>query len=145
MRADLMRLSALEFEPGSAFNYSNNNVSLRQFIVERITATTFNRFVVERMFRPCGMTSSTLNPSADAPKIAKSFNNFFRQDPTDVPITGRRPRRNLPGIRTKCVAPNVLRARVLEERRVLERPACDISVLRNRTIQPTQTTGLGER
>jgi len=38
-----MRLSALEFEPGSAFNYSNNNVSLRQFIVERITATTFNR------------------------------------------------------------------------------------------------------
>ena len=80
-----MRLSALEFEPGSAFNYSNNNVSLRQFIVERITATTFNRFVVERMFRPCGMTSSTLNPSADAPKIAKSFNNFSRQDRRTCP------------------------------------------------------------
>lgn len=88
VRADLMRLSALEFEPGSAFDYSNNNVSLRQFVVERLTATTFNRFVEEKMFHPCGMTSSTLNPSADAPKVAKSFNNVFRQDPTDVPVTG---------------------------------------------------------
>jgi CubicO group peptidase (beta-lactamase class C family) len=88
VRADLMRVSALEFEPGSAFSYSNNNVSLRQFIVERITGPTFNRYVMENMYRPCGMDSSTLNPPADTLRIAKSFNNFFRQDPTDVPITG---------------------------------------------------------
>jgi CubicO group peptidase (beta-lactamase class C family) len=88
VKADLMHLSALDFEPGSAFSYSNNNVSLRQFIIERITAMPFNRYVMEKMYRPCGMVSSTLNPPTDTPRIAKSFNNDFTQDPTDVPITG---------------------------------------------------------
>ncbi|HEY9227261.1 MAG TPA: serine hydrolase domain-containing protein [Gemmatimonadaceae bacterium] len=86
--ADLMRLSALEFEPGSAFSYSNNNVSLRQFVIERIMGVPFNQYVAENMFRRCKMTSSVLNPPAAASAIAKSFNNGFRQDPTDVPITG---------------------------------------------------------
>jgi CubicO group peptidase (beta-lactamase class C family) len=88
VHADLMRLSTLDFEPGSAFSYSNNDVSLRQFIVERLTGLSFNTFVERNIYRPCGMTSSTLNPSSDAIFIAKSFNNGFGQDPTDVPITG---------------------------------------------------------
>ena len=88
VHADLLRLSRLDFEPGSTFSYSNNNVSLRQFIVERLTGMPFNTFVDRNIYRPCGMTSSTLNPSSDAMFITKSFNNGFGQDPTEVPITG---------------------------------------------------------
>lgn len=86
--ADLLRVTALESEPGATFSYTNNNVSLRQFIVERLTGMPFNTFVERHIYSTCGMTSSTLNPPADAALIAKSFNNGFGQDPTDVPITG---------------------------------------------------------
>jgi CubicO group peptidase (beta-lactamase class C family) len=86
--ADLLKITTLESDPGTTFSYTNNNVSLRQFIVERLTGALFNTFVERRIFPPCGMTSSTLNPASDAPFIAKSFNNGFGQDPTDVPITG---------------------------------------------------------
>lgn len=86
--ADLQRVDSLGFPPGTRFDYSNNNVELRQFVVERITGETFNSFAASRQFARCDMTSSVMNPGQREPDIARSFSDDLVGDPTDMPISG---------------------------------------------------------
>jgi CubicO group peptidase (beta-lactamase class C family) len=85
---DLKQLNKLNFNSGSNYYYNNNNVLLRQFIIERITKMPFNDYVCQFIFKPCEMNSAVMNPSGIAKNIAKSFNNDFVEDPTDLPISG---------------------------------------------------------
>lgn len=48
----------IQFEPGSAFNYSNTNYVLLGMILERETKLGFAELVEERLFSPLGMDSS---------------------------------------------------------------------------------------
>jgi len=86
--ADLQKIDSLSFPPGTRFDYSNNNVELRQFVVERITGETFNSFATTRQLARCGMTSSVMNPGPDENDIARSFSDDLGSDPTNMPITG---------------------------------------------------------
>lgn len=47
---------ALEFEPGSAYNYSNSGYFLLGAIIEKISGDTYAKFVEKRLFLPLGMT-----------------------------------------------------------------------------------------
>jgi len=85
---DLKKIDTLLFEPGTNSNYNNNNVLLRQFIVQKITGMPFNLFAEKYIFAPCNMYSSLMNPSKDVKDIAKSFTDDFIEDPTDLPISG---------------------------------------------------------
>jgi CubicO group peptidase (beta-lactamase class C family) len=85
---DLKHLDTLRFNPGSNYYYNNNNVLLRQFVVERITKMPFNSYVDKYIFKPCSMNSAIMNPLGNTKNIAKSYNNDFVEDPTDLPISG---------------------------------------------------------
>jgi CubicO group peptidase (beta-lactamase class C family) len=86
--ADIRGFPALQFEPGAQYAYTYNNVMLRQFIVEKITGMSFNDYVRQRVFRPCGMKRALLNAAPAAPKLARAFNGERKEDSTDMPVTG---------------------------------------------------------
>lgn len=86
--ADIRKLPELQFEPGTKYAYTYNNVMLRQFIVEKITGMSFNDYVRERIFKPCEMKHALLNAAPDAPLLARAFNAERKEDSTDMPVTG---------------------------------------------------------
>lgn len=61
-KADLLwlvgRQKALNHQPGAEFFYNNTGYALLAIVVERVSGTPFRQFVIERIFRPLGMTRS---------------------------------------------------------------------------------------
>ena len=85
---DLKLIDTLDFKPGTKYDYNNNNLFLRQFIVERITGMSFKSYVEKFLFKRCKMNTSVMTPFENEKNIAKGFNNNLVQDKTDLPITG---------------------------------------------------------
>ncbi len=84
----LMAIDTLDFKPGTNYDYNNNNIFLRQFIVERLTGMNYKTYVEKFIFKPCKMNSSVMTPFENEENIAKGFNNNLVPDKTDLPITG---------------------------------------------------------
>jgi CubicO group peptidase (beta-lactamase class C family) len=59
--AILARQRAPNFEPGTAYLYSNTGYMLLSVIVERVTQKRFSEFAHERILRPLGMRSSLVH------------------------------------------------------------------------------------
>ncbi len=85
---DLKLIDTLDFKPGTKYDYNNNNLFLRQFIVGRITGMSFKSYVEKFIFKRCKMNSAVMTPFENEKNIAKGFNNNLVQDKTDLPITG---------------------------------------------------------
>jgi CubicO group peptidase (beta-lactamase class C family) len=65
--------------PGSAAEYTDWNMVLMQFIIERITGQTLDQFVEARVFGPLGMRDTWYNPpEAMKPRIAPTETEDFR-------------------------------------------------------------------
>jgi CubicO group peptidase (beta-lactamase class C family) len=45
----------LDFQPGEKYSYSNSGFVLPGYITERITGTSYEKFVTENLFQPLGM------------------------------------------------------------------------------------------
>jgi CubicO group peptidase (beta-lactamase class C family) len=84
----LMLIDTLDFKPGTNYDYNNNNIFLRQFIVERLTKMPFKTYAEKFIFKPCEMDLAELTPLVGEENIAKGFNNNLVPDKTDLPITG---------------------------------------------------------
>lgn len=84
----LMLIDTLDFRPGTNYDYNNNNIFLRQFIVERLTGMSYKSYAEKFIFKPCKMNSSVLTPFENEKNIAKGFNNNLVPDKTDLPLTG---------------------------------------------------------
>ncbi|AZA78014.1 class A beta-lactamase-related serine hydrolase [Chryseobacterium sp. G0186] len=84
----LQLVDSLDFKPGTQYDYHNNNLFLRQFIIERLTGMPFNRYAEKFIFKPCKMTSSVMTPFENEKNIAQGFNNSAVADKADLPITG---------------------------------------------------------
>jgi CubicO group peptidase (beta-lactamase class C family) len=54
----------LKSVPGSEMVYSDWDMILTQLVIEKITGTTLDRFVDEKVFRPLGMTSTMFTPDS---------------------------------------------------------------------------------
>lgn len=54
----LSRQTALNFEPGTEWSYSNSGYNLMAVIVDRVSGTSFADFSRERIFEPLGMTDT---------------------------------------------------------------------------------------
>ena len=66
-------------EPGSAAEYTDWNMVLMQFIIERITGQTLDQFVEARIFGPLGMRDTRYNPPESMkPRIAPTETEDFR-------------------------------------------------------------------
>jgi CubicO group peptidase (beta-lactamase class C family) len=86
--ADLMKLAKLDFAPGTNYNYNNNNVFLQRRIIEKITGTSFNKFVEDKLLKPTGMTTAVIDPDDNTPLMAVSYNNKLQKGEFIYPITG---------------------------------------------------------
>ena len=51
----LVRTMRLQFQPGEKWQYSNSNYLLLGHLIERISGKPYDRFLIERVFRPIGM------------------------------------------------------------------------------------------
>ncbi len=54
----LSRQTALNFEPGHEYSYSNSGFNLQAIIVGRVSGTSFAEFSKERIFEPLGMRNT---------------------------------------------------------------------------------------
>src|SRR5262249_34145095 len=54
------RRLAIHFEPGSRFAYSGEGIVLLQLVVETITKTSIDELMESRVFRPLGMTRTSM-------------------------------------------------------------------------------------
>lgn len=62
------------FAPGERYAYCNTGYYLLGMIIEKASGTPYGMFVAERIFKPLGMTSSSLDDYADArPNRAKGY------------------------------------------------------------------------
>lgn len=50
----------LNFKPGAEYSYSNSGYNLAAIIVERVSKQKFGAFLQERLFKPLGMTNSSI-------------------------------------------------------------------------------------
>ncbi|RZJ52482.1 MAG: class A beta-lactamase-related serine hydrolase, partial [Flavobacterium sp.] len=84
----LMKTESLDFEPGTRYDYNNNNVFLQRRIIEKITGMSFNSFVIKKMLRPIGIKNGVVDPDEKEVFFAKSFNNQGKQDLIKYNISG---------------------------------------------------------
>ncbi|QDK78868.1 beta-lactamase family protein [Spirosoma sp. KCTC 42546] len=85
---DLMAISQLDFVPGSSYAYNNNNTFMRRQLVEKISGMRFKDFVEQRMLKKAGLKEGIVDPTDADSLLAKSFNNNFKQDKLQAPISG---------------------------------------------------------
>ena len=73
--AACVRNRHLNFAPGSRFLYSNTNFLLLGHIIERVSKMKLGDFLAERIFKPLGMSRTTLAPEIDAviPDLATGY------------------------------------------------------------------------
>ena len=84
----LKQMDTLDFKPGTKYDYNNNNIFLRHFIIERITGMSYKNYVEKLIFKPSKLDATVMGPFENEKNIAKGFNTNLKQDKTDLPITG---------------------------------------------------------
>jgi CubicO group peptidase (beta-lactamase class C family) len=84
----LMSVEKLDFKPGTDYDYNNNNIFLRHFIIERLTGISFKKHAEQFIFKPLDMNSSVMTPLENEKNITKGFKNNLVQDAAEIPITG---------------------------------------------------------
>jgi CubicO group peptidase (beta-lactamase class C family) len=65
---DLLNLIAnepLDFPSGTRFKYSNTNYLLLGMLIQQLTKESYGEFLTQRLFRPLGMSQTTVNNSAE--------------------------------------------------------------------------------
>jgi CubicO group peptidase (beta-lactamase class C family) len=80
---------ALEFEPGSRWEYSNYGFLLLGVIVERVSRQSYYDYVRDRIFTPAGMTGSGSEP--EEPPVAGRAKGYMREGAAWVPNTATLP------------------------------------------------------
>lgn len=85
---DLQALQQLDFEPGSTYAYNNNNTFMRRRIIEKLSGLSFSDFVLQKILKPIGINNALIDPTDKVPLMAKAFNDDFKQDGLEVPISG---------------------------------------------------------
>ncbi|WP_343618420.1 serine hydrolase domain-containing protein [Flavobacterium sp.] len=79
---------ALDFEPGTRYDYNNNSVFLQRRIIEKITNMNFNSFVINKILKPIGIKNAVVDPDEKEALFAKAFNNKGKQDILKYNISG---------------------------------------------------------
>jgi CubicO group peptidase (beta-lactamase class C family) len=74
----------LQFEPGTAYAYSNCGINIGGRIIEIVSGKSYEDFMRERLFEPLGMRDTTSFPStAQVARIATSYSPNAAKDGLD--------------------------------------------------------------
>ena len=69
-----LRLTPLQFEPGSKYQYSNAGINTAGRIIEVVSGMPYEEFLDKRLFGPLGMKDTTFWPKpAQLARLAKSY------------------------------------------------------------------------
>ncbi len=75
---ELVRETALKFEPGSGFQYSGIAYNLLAIVCEKVAGKSFRELLKERIFLPLKMNDSSLNSNLDInPKRAYGYEYYL--------------------------------------------------------------------
>ncbi|WP_344924422.1 serine hydrolase [Aquimarina addita] len=86
---NLKNLSALDFEVGSGYLYSNNNIFLQRRIIEKISGLTFNQFIEQKILQPIGMNNTVIDHQYQNPNFVRGFNNSnINDDEQELKMSG---------------------------------------------------------
>lgn len=67
-------MTPLDFQPGSAYRYSNAGINTGARILEVVSGMSYEQFLDERLFQPLGMTDTTFWPSEEqVTRMATSY------------------------------------------------------------------------
>ena len=58
--APILQADSLKFEPGTQYEYSNPAFNALALIIEKVSGQPWRSFIAERIFKPAGMTTSTI-------------------------------------------------------------------------------------
>ena len=76
--------AAHDGEPGGAFRYGNGNYATLAAIVERVSGTSYERYLREHVWTPAGMRRVEHPAWSDAPGLAVAHARFSAADPLGV-------------------------------------------------------------
>ena len=85
---NLRALKQLDYPAGTHYAYSNNNTFLRRRVIEKVCGMSFNDFLGKKEFPRAGIRDAVIDPTDATPRVAKSFDANYKQDPMTVDITG---------------------------------------------------------
>lgn len=74
------------FRPGSASSYSNYNYALAGLVIERVSGLTYDDYLVNRIFKPLRMTSTTVRQPPLAEQAGDLARGYRWADGRHVPI-----------------------------------------------------------
>ncbi|MDE3236538.1 MAG: beta-lactamase family protein [Bacteroidota bacterium] len=83
---DLASKKEIEYNPGTGFHYGSAGLNIAARVCEVVTRKSFNQLMIEKIFRPLGMRSTTFqnenyslapNPSGGARSNAEEYMNFL--------------------------------------------------------------------
>jgi CubicO group peptidase (beta-lactamase class C family) len=89
VRVQSYAMLPLEFEPGSAYKYSNEGINTAGRIIEVVSGMPYEQFMKQRLFEPLGMKDTTFWPSPrQVRRLAKSYKpNSEKTGLEETPIT----------------------------------------------------------
>ena len=79
----MSRQKSLDFKPGAEYSYSNSGYNLAAIIVERVSKQKFGDFLKERLFKPLGMTHSSIRD--DYQRIVPDRAQAYSREGDDAP------------------------------------------------------------
>lgn len=85
---NLRALKQLDHPAGTHYAYNNNNTFLRRQVIEKISGMSFDEFITKKEFPKAGIHDAAIDPTNATPRIAKSFDANFKQDPMTLDISG---------------------------------------------------------
>jgi CubicO group peptidase (beta-lactamase class C family) len=75
----------LDFDPGTAWSYSNTGFIILGRIVERVSGQSFGDFLTDRILKPIGMTNTLYEPESNDGRLAAGYASFAVSPPEPVP------------------------------------------------------------
>ena len=81
--AMIKRQRGLNHLPGAEFAYNSSGYTLLAIVVERLSGVSFRRFIIDRMFKPLGMTRSEVQDDVSQ-LIAHRATGYWGHDPASL-------------------------------------------------------------
>jgi CubicO group peptidase (beta-lactamase class C family) len=79
-----LKVDSLEFQPGTDYHYSNPAYNGLALIIEKVSGQKWQDFIAENIFRPAGMTYSTItdgpHPSSGVAHCYVEIQNQWKED-----------------------------------------------------------------